>query len=47
MKHHQLDVYPVPKDKSPLFINEPRLSDRSLDYSVSSEPDSDDDNIRI
>lgn len=47
MQPHQLDVYPVPKDKSPLFINEPRLIDRSLDYSVSSEPDSDDDNIRI
>ena len=47
MQHHQLDVYPTPKGKSPLFNNEPWLIDRSLDYQVSSEPDSDDDNIRI
>ena len=47
MQHHQLDVYPVPKDKIPLFINEPWLIDRSLDYPIKKEPDSDDDNMRI
>lgn len=47
MQHHQLDVYPIPKDKSPLFINEPWLIDSTIDYPIKSEPDSDDDNIRI
>lgn len=30
MEHHTLDVYPIPKDKEPLYINEPWLIDRSL-----------------
>ncbi len=30
MKHHRLDQYPIPKDKTPLYVNEPWLVDRSL-----------------
>ena len=30
MEHHSLDPYPEPKDKSPLYINEPWLIDKSL-----------------
>ena len=30
MKHHRLDQYPIPKDKTPHYINEPWLADRSL-----------------
>ena len=51
MEHHKLDVYPVPKEKSPLYINEPWLIDKSLSqYSEETlpiEPDNAEDNIRI
>lgn len=30
MEHHRLDPYPIPKDKTPLCINEPWLIDKSL-----------------
>lgn len=30
MEHHNLDPYPFPKEKAPLFINEPVLVDQSL-----------------
>ena len=30
MEHHDLDVWPIPKDKKPRFINEPWLIDSSL-----------------
>lgn len=30
MEHHSLDPYPIPKDKKPLYINEPWLIDKSL-----------------
>ena len=50
MEHHTLDVHPVPKDKSPMFINEPWLIDQSIlemTTSLSNEPESEADNIRI
>lgn len=48
MNHHQLDPYPIPKEKAPLYINEPWLSDKSLlGYPGNKEPDLNDDNVRI
>ena len=49
MEHHTLDVWPIPKDETPNFINEPWLIDRSLDGDGPKvkEPDTDSDNIRI
>ena len=48
MEHHSLDSYPIPKEKSPLYINEPWLVDKSLlEYSTQREPDAKEDNIRI
>lgn len=49
MEHHDLDVYPVPKDSKPLFINEPWLVDRSLlnGKKLSKEPETDSDNRRV
>lgn len=35
MEHHTLDVYSIPKDKAPLYINEPWLIDRSLLLEIS------------
>ena len=29
LEHHDLDVYPVPKEKKPLYVNEPWLIDDS------------------
>jgi len=48
MAHHNLDIYPIPKDKSPMFINEPYLIDQSLlcDSSVLQD-DLHEDNIRV
>lgn len=46
--HHQLDPYPIPKEKSPLFINEPWLLDKTLvEYPRNKEPDEKDDNVRV
>lgn len=49
MEHHTLDVYPIPKDKAPLYINEPWLIDRSLleISNGSAEPEQEHDNIRV
>ena len=49
MEHHTLDVYPIPKDKAPLYINEPWLIDRSLleISNGSAEPEQEQDNIRV
>ena len=48
MVHHRLDPYPIPKDKTPLYINEPWLIDKSfLEYSSRREPDDKSDNVRI
>ena len=47
--HHTLDVYPIPKEKEPMFINEPWLIDKTLlEYPADREqPDKEDDNIRV
>lgn len=48
MKHHSLDPYPIPKEKSPMFINEPWLVDRSLmGEHLYRELEEKEDNIRI
>ena len=49
MEHHQLDYYPIPKDKAPLYINEPWLIDESILENLprTSEPESQEDNIRF
>ena len=48
MGRHSLDPWPIPKDKSPLFINEPWLIDRSLlDVLPDSKDELQADNIRI
>ena len=49
MEHHTLDVYPIPKDKAPLYINEPWLIDCSLleVSNGSAEPEQEQDNIRV
>ena len=40
--------YPIPKDKFPLYVNEPWLIDKTLpDYHIAPEPDNNDDNVRI
>ena len=48
-EHHDLDIHPIPKEKTPLFINEPWLADRDIfDYGDrNKEPDSAEDNVRI
>ena len=48
MEHHRLDPYPIPKNKTPLYINEPWLIDKSLlEYPPHREPDEKEDNVRI
>ncbi len=48
MEHHRLDPYPIPKEKTPLCINEPWLIDKSLlEYPPRREPDEQEDNVRI
>lgn len=48
MEHHRLDPYPMPKNKTPLYINEPWLIDKSLlEYSPNREPEDKEDNVRI
>ena len=49
MHHHNLDVHPIPKGKTPLYINEPQLADPVL---WEMEPDNCDpqaeaDNVRF
>lgn len=49
MEYHRLDPYPNPKDKTPLYIDEPWLIDNSimeirLD---ASEPEQQEDNVRV
>lgn len=47
--HHTLDVYPIPREKEPMFINEPGLIDKTLLESCKEEeyPDKEKDNIRV
>lgn len=48
MEHHNLDPYPIPKEKSTLYINEPWLIDKSLlECSSCREPDEKEDNVRV
>jgi len=48
MEHHRLDPYPIPKDKTPLYINEPWLIDKSLlEHLQHREPEEQPDNVRI
>ena len=30
MEHHDLDIYPIPREKTALYINEPWLIDKSI-----------------
>jgi hypothetical protein len=48
-EHHDLDVYPIPKEKAPLFINEPWLIDDSASGVLcgNKEPEHTKDNVRI
>lgn len=46
MDHHNLDIYPNPRDKSPLYINEPWIIDETADMRII-DPDSAADNIRV
>ena len=44
MEHHNLDPYPIRRDKNPLFINEPWL----IDYTERvKEPEETEDNVRV
>lgn len=47
--HHTLDVYPMPREKEPMFINEPWLIDHTLmEYPIAREqPDKEEDNVRV
>ena len=45
--HHDLDIYPVPKDQAPLYVNEPWIIDSSLLEGVTGESNLPDDNIRV
>ena len=49
MRHHKIDVYPVPKDKSPIYINEVALIDDTvMDYTDGRQGELEKpDNIRI
>ena len=54
MEHHDLDVWPIPNDKKPQYINEPWLIDSSIvNYypTCTAEqlkaPDKEKDNIRV
>lgn len=48
MTHHDLDLYPDLKEKSPLYINEPWLVDKTLlEFPIGSKPDETDDNVRV
>jgi len=49
--HHRLDPYPIPKEESPMYINEPWLIDSTclgvINTEENRESDNEDDNIRI
>lgn len=51
MEHHTLDINPIPKESKTLFINEPWLIDRSLQWipetGYDPTPLPDDDNVRV
>ena len=45
--HHDLDIYPMPKEQAPLYVNEPWIVDGSLLEGVTGEANLPDDNIRV
>lgn len=51
--HHTLDIHPLPKDQTPLFINEPWLIDETIYFETAAqkqkakEPEQEEDNRRI
>ncbi len=45
--HHDLDIYPMPKDQAPLYVNEPWIVDGSLLEGVTGEVNQPDDNVRV
>ena len=52
MEHHDLDIYPIPKEKAPLYINEPWLIDGTLGelgrtYEMLKMPEAQEDNIWV
>ena len=52
MEQHDLDIHPIPREKVPMYINEPWLIDGSLLESAKKreelrEPETQDDNIRV
>ncbi len=45
---HKLDPHPIPKDETPLYVNEPWLLDKYLlEFPPHVEPEEYDDNVRI
>ena len=46
MDHHTLDIYPNPREKAPLYINEPWIIDETMERQTT-EPSDAADNIRI
>lgn len=46
---HNLDVYPIPREKNPMFINEAWLIDNTLlEYPMNrQQPDVESDNVRV
>ena len=53
MDHHTLDVWPLPREQKPMFINEPWLVDESIYFEtakqmmVAREPEAEEDNRRV
>jgi len=51
--HHPLDVWPLPRDQKPMFINEPWLVDDSIYFETKKqmmaarEPENEEDNRRV
>ena len=45
--HHDIDIYPRPKEQAPLYVNEPWIVDGSLLEGVTGEANLPDDNIRV
>ncbi|MFI3173346.1 MAG: hypothetical protein R3Y58_13410 [Eubacteriales bacterium] len=46
MKHHPLDIYPAPRGKEALYINESWLIDHSIVEVSKHEVEPEEDNIR-
>lgn len=51
--HHPLDIWPLPRDQKPMFINEPWLVDDSIYFEpkkqmmAAREPENEEDNRRV